>query len=116
MSEALTIAQLVKVHTLMLSMLEEAVNANWQELNRLDSERRVLLENKNNNPLAEQSKSGADYEDWCQKILALDTQINDTVLAARQQLIKENRELTAQMNAKKGYQTTATIQTTTYGP
>lgn len=116
MSQALTIAQLVKVHTLMLSMLDEAVNANWQELNRLDSERRVLLDENSSSTLTEQSKPGADYEDWCQKILTLDTQINETVQAARQQLIKENRELTAQMNAKKGYQTTATIQTTTYGP
>lgn len=115
MNGALTISELVKVHTLMLSMLEEAVNANWQELNRLDSERRVLLEQKNNSPLVAPSTPGQDYDDWCQKILTLDAQINETVKTARQQLINENRGLNAQMNAKKGYQSAATIQATTYG-
>lgn len=115
MSGALTISELVKVHTLMLSMLNEAVNANWQELNRLDSERRVLLEQNNNSPLGDKATPGADYDDWCQKILKLDSHINETVKSARQQLINENRGLTAQVNAKKGYQNAASIQATTYG-
>jgi hypothetical protein len=43
-SQALSIDTLQRLQSVMTHMLEEAANANWQELSRLDSERRVLLE------------------------------------------------------------------------
>lgn len=115
MSNALHISELVKVHSVMLSMLEQAVNANWQELNRLDSERRILLENKNDSPVNRAITSNVDYKDWCNKILELDAKINETVVQAKKDLMKESRDLTAQKNAKKGYQNAASMQATTYG-
>lgn len=40
----LSIEQLKRLHDIMQTMLAEANDANWQELSRLDSERRVLIE------------------------------------------------------------------------
>ncbi|ASJ71794.1 hypothetical protein [Granulosicoccus antarcticus] len=46
MSPSLSIEQLRQLKVIMQSMLSEASNANWQELSRLDSERRVLINYK----------------------------------------------------------------------
>ena len=43
MNSPLSIEQLKRIKGIMLSMLAEASIANWQELSRLDSERRVML-------------------------------------------------------------------------
>ena len=46
MNPPLSISQLKKLRLIMRTMLSEANNANWQELSRLDSERRVLINYK----------------------------------------------------------------------
>ncbi len=46
MNPPLSIGQLKQLRIIMRTMLSEASNANWQELSRLDSERRVLIEYK----------------------------------------------------------------------
>ncbi len=44
MNPSLSISQLKRLKDIMQTMLSEANNANWQELSRLDSERRVLID------------------------------------------------------------------------
>lgn len=44
MNKPLSIEQLKRIKGIMQSMLAEASNANWQELSRLDSERRVTID------------------------------------------------------------------------
>ncbi|MFK8077127.1 MAG: hypothetical protein AB8B84_11110 [Granulosicoccus sp.] len=114
MKSLLALSVLVKVHGVMLSMLEEAEKANWQELNRLDSERRSLLENDQNSVIVGKRTSN-EYDDWCKKILKLDAEINRTVIVAKQNLVKEGRGMNAQINAKKSYEDAASKLTTTYG-
>ncbi len=46
MNPSLSIDQLKRLKGIMQTMLLEANNANWQELSRLDSERRVLIDYK----------------------------------------------------------------------
>ena len=46
MNPSLSISQLKRLKDIMQTMLSEANNANWQELSRLDSERRVLIKYK----------------------------------------------------------------------
>ena len=117
MSEPLTINALASLHELMLSMLKEAEANNWQTLNQLDQRRRELLEPQT---LSDQSDSVNNansakqdinaYNSWCEKILKLDEMITETVQTAKQQLVKENRNMRNQVMAKKGYAQNANSQ------
>lgn len=120
MSEPLTINALASLHELMLSMLKEAEANNWQTLNQLDQRRRELLDPQNtsastdpnvsvNNTNSAKQNINA-YNSWCEKILKLDETITETVKIAKQQLVKENRNMRNQVMAKKGYAQNANSQ------
>lgn len=120
MSEPLTINALASLHELMLSMLKEAEANNWQTLNQLDQRRRELLDPQNTSASTDPNVSVSNtnsakqdinaYNSWCEKILKLDETITETVKIAKQQLVKENRNMRNQVMAKKGYAQNANSQ------
>jgi hypothetical protein len=119
MIQALTQNELDSLHDLMQLMLREAESGNWQALDKLNSQRRVLIGQTDERSVSvhEQSlKSAAakvqtnlSYNSKCDEILQLDAKITDSVLLAKQQLVKENRNMRNQVDAKKGYAQTATM-------
>ena len=115
MKKVFTALQLKGIYSVMQNMHSEAVKGNWPELDRLDSQRRELLEAGTPSAQHEAAKNTPEYVELRTKILQLDTAINDKVSNARQLLINENRDFTAQLNAKKGYQNVAAIQSRSYG-
>lgn len=123
---------LVRLVTIMRSMHDVVTDADWQELARLDSERRALLKydpssafpidndqvpanvllgqpastgfNDRNN-----SESDSRRESLIAEILSLDEQIISTVQNARQRLLNENRGLSGQRKAKELYAKTSSM-------
>ena len=55
------------------------------------------------------AQSNPDYHRKCDEILKLDAKITDQVLLAKQKLVNENRKSRNQINAKKCYAQTATM-------
>ena len=119
MIQALSKNELDSLHELMHIMLREAESGNWQALDELNNQRRVLIgqSDEENFSIQEQSTKSAavkvrtnlSYNSKCDEILQLDAKITDSVLLAKQQLVKENRNMRNQVDAKKGYAQTATM-------
>ena len=87
----------------MEEMLREARDSNWQALNRLDSERRVIIESNlqtSNGPLTSSKESKRLL---AHRIQELDAALNQIVLQARENLVNENRQHACQVKAMQGY-------------
>ena len=107
------------LHDIMQAMLHEASRSNWQELSRLDSERRVLLQyvdradpqQATDNTIADEQRHAdtsrsnpvPEEEQLRRCLLALDQEINLTVQNAREALVLETRDLRAQHTAQQSY-------------
>ena len=100
---------------IMKKMEHAAIQENWQELSRLDNSRRELLQY---NSGIEQCKAGSvackshtatesRYAELVTEILHLDKLIMKTASNARSKLLAENRDLSAQVNAKANYALTS---------
>ncbi|MFK7861400.1 MAG: hypothetical protein AB8B64_21470 [Granulosicoccus sp.] len=128
----LSTGELERLIEIMRDMYDFAMTSNWQELTRLDSERRVLL--SYDSPVASPDtkyqhanhlttaamehlhhKEAYDTapdsrsEGLISEIRHLDSQIVQTVLTQRKQLLKETRGLSAQMKVKNIYAQTSVI-------
>lgn len=127
MNPPLSIEQLRRLEGIMQTMLAEANNANWQELSRLDSERRVLIDYQErslgkhiNAPDKAPAISSArttpnpEYLALSAELKALDKAITTTVLNARHALLEQTRGLRAQVSAKKGYEQANTMKVNSY--
>lgn len=121
----LSITELDKLLQLMCKMQEAANSEDWQELSRLDSERRTLLnfqqdwKNSKNGDvssfdsghqlLSDNSASANKHAALTKEILTLDEAIIAAVQTARQKLLAQNRGLLAQQRAKKLYAQTSSM-------
>ena len=127
MKQPLSIDQLKRLKVIMQMMLSEANNANWQELSRLDSERRVLIdfdaavldEHKDAvEPESAERKRSLDrqteYQALSNELVAIDEEISNTVQKARQALLEQTRGLKAQVSAKKEYEQVNTMKVSSY--
>ena len=127
MKQPLSIDQLKRLKVIMQMMLSEANNANWQELSRLDSERRVLIdfdaavldEHKDAvEPESAERKRSLDrqteYQALSNELVAIDEEISNTVQKARQALLEQTRGLKAQVSAKKEYEQANTMKVSSY--
>lgn len=129
----LSIDEMSRILVIMEQMLLEAANANWQELSRLDSERRVLLgyqeRQRSNNELLQANDSlraapgeretpeftqTEEYLGLKERLMELDARITRKVDESRQLLIEQNRGLQAQVSAKKSYEHTRALPATSY--
>ena len=127
MSE-LSNTELVELFSLMQRMLKATEAAEWDELSRLDGERRTLLalppQHGNHTTQRVQSaansvqpscdtdgkvKSTSDRADLIEKITMLDQSILDVTRDARRKLLSENRDLSAQVKARNLYAQTSSI-------
>ena len=127
MKQPLSIDQLKRLKVIMQMMRSEANNANWQELSRLDSERRVLIdfdaavldEHKDAvEPESAERKRSLDrqteYQALSNELVAIDEEISNTVQKARQALLEQTRGLKAQVSAKKEYEQANTMKVSSY--
>lgn len=103
MNNALTIPELVKIKNIMEKMLVEAQQANWTELNRLDSERRSIIQSDKNYVVDPNVKSTMSRSELSILIRKLDDTVNDVVLTAKKNLLQQNRHHTKQVAALRGY-------------
>lgn len=129
---AFTLAELKELICLMQRMLQEATDANWQALARLDSERRVLIqyndllvtdqagntsETTTPTPSTSNKKSSAEihfnpeHQALIHQIRQLDAQILQTLTNAKELLLRKNRGLNAQATAQRGYAKAQSITT-----
>ena len=134
MTERFTIATLQKLQHLMESMLCEVKTGNWDAVAELDEQRRAIIgfnpdheellmaPSTSQQPLStplksdEQSPtlpvhqygpaSSSHYKTLRNNLLILDEKINQSARHSRTSLIRENRELQAQVHAKKRYDMT----------
>ena len=119
MNQALTTNELDALPELMQLMLHEAESGNWQALDELDSKRRLLIGQTDNANFSIQNQSiqsptakaqtSLSYHSKCDEILKLDAKITNSVVLAKQQLVSENRNMRNQIDAKKGYAQTASM-------
>lgn len=129
---ALSITELERLIVIMRQMQQHASSANWQELARLDTERRALLKydaaadsshNDSQSTQTDQSSPDSErqvdslhsrpndslHESLVQEIQALDRQIINEAAAAREKLLVLNRGLNDQVKAKNLYAQTSSI-------
>lgn len=133
MTKPLTHSELESLISIMNRMLVEANSSNWQALNRLDSERRVILQYKDklnqSTPASENysddqrllqtasvtNQAGVDsigngdnqqapnYRELVAKVIELDRILISTAQEARQDLLLKKRQNANQFKAKQGY-------------
>ncbi len=106
-------ASLQSLHVLMTRMSTAIANSDWDELMSLDRERRETLErfiaskstgHENlQSDLSESTDSSSERQQLSSQIIELDKEMLQTLKHARQQLIKENHENSAQHNAAASY-------------
>jgi len=128
--QALSVADLERLIEIMRNMHVVATDSNWQELARLDSERRALLKfdsaqvmsithNETSNELSgipqatKHTKNNPAQDSYWQalvtQIVSLDKEIIHTVQSQRRRLLDENRGLSAQTRAKNEYAQTSSM-------
>jgi hypothetical protein len=133
MTKPLTHNELESLISIMKKMLVEANNSNWQALNRMDGERRTILQHhensiqsthvsnefyadqrdQNQRSITELERAGIDdsrksqetlnYRELVAKVVELDKKLISTVQDARQDLLLKKRQNTNQFKAKQGY-------------
>lgn len=103
MNNALAIPELVEIKNIMEKMLVEAQQANWSELNRLDSERRSIIQSDENYVVDPNVQSTMSRRELSILIRKLDDTVNDVVLTAKKNLQNENRNHSKQVAALRGY-------------
>lgn len=135
MSDPLSHDKLLKLLSIMQQMLVEATQANWQELDRLDNERRILIDfdpgfdktktiykatvvSRSDNPGtihrsnwtdSDCNSNNMDIKTLTKQIMQLDLSIMKTVTEARGMSLDQNRVLADQVKAKDCYARTSTI-------
>lgn len=130
--QPLNLQELERLLEIMRDMHDISISDNWQELARLDSERRALLrfdatvevsdhlhQDQSTlipKPLAPAEPVDTDLpvelshrDSLIQEILSLDAQILEVVQSKRQRLLDENRGLSAQLKAKQLYAKTSSM-------
>lgn len=123
---------LVRLVEIMNDMHDSAITSNWEQLDRLDKERRKILQVSPTTNLNSENDVGADTlhekhlldkgvdiksaslsdakrDFLIAEIRNLDKQILDVVQSGRQRLLDENRGLSAQLKAKELYAKTSSI-------
>lgn len=128
----LDIHELERLIAIMRKMHQEAEKADWQALARLDDERRALIQydvakrslsdepllatlsfsnpgNAQNADKLVHSRKDEQYELMIAEIRKLDRQIISGVQAAREALLVQNRDLSAQVKAKQLYAQTSSM-------
>ena len=112
---ALSQSQLQSLITIMREMERAATEKNWHELSRLDDYRRELIEYDAGEEVGAgessvQTSNTRDKfmrADLVNEIVKLDALIIESALKARHKLLAENRDLSAQVNAKARYELTS---------
>ena len=108
-------SELQRLITIMRKMERAAIEKNWQELSRLDDLRRELIEYDAAKEVSAGESSvqksnmaeNTMHTDLVNEIVQLDALIIESVLNARHKLLAENRDLSAQVNAKARYELTS---------
>lgn len=118
MRNALSHSKLLKLLGIMNKMLTTAKQENWQELDRLDSERRMLIDYDSEFSISRQSINvhtateiarDSEYATLSKQIEQLDRAIMKTVTDARKLSLDQNRGLAGQVKAKNVYAQTSAI-------
>ncbi len=109
----LGVDSLQELHALMTRMSAAIVNADWDELMTLDTERRDMLNIAaastfdSNSTQAKTSSTGTDQEQEKQRLTAeiieLDKNMLQSIKGARQRLMIDKHEKSAQQSAAAGY-------------
>lgn len=104
---------LQSLYELMTRMSTAIENSDWETLMTLDHERRDIIKNAialrstcndhQHNDLSQDITSKAERNSLSAQIIELDEKILQSIKQARQQLMKENHENSAQQKAAAGY-------------